>query len=130
MRAFLVGHLCDKMSDVLSGLIDVLIVIEVNFFLFERADETFSISVFPRPSAPCDRDLNAMLMLKCGIAFQLRSVQLGHLRRFSRVSIRSMFAPPSVKALNRLTDILHIGSCIREQINYPVHIAPLFKIRG
>ena len=36
-------HLCDKMFDAISRLGDVLIVIDVNFFLFERAYESFSI---------------------------------------------------------------------------------------
>ena len=60
MWAFLMIHLCDKMPDVISRLGDVLIVIDVNFFLFERADESFSISVLPRPSATGDGNLNAM----------------------------------------------------------------------
>ena len=60
MWAFLMIHLFDKMSDAISRLGDVLIVIEMNFFLFEGADESFRISVLPGPSAPSDRDLNAV----------------------------------------------------------------------
>ena len=35
MRAFLMIHLCNKMTDMLSRFVDVLVVVEVNFFLFE-----------------------------------------------------------------------------------------------
>jgi hypothetical protein len=54
------------MPDAISSLGDVLIVIEMNFFLFERADESFSISVLPRSSPLCDGNLNAMC-LECAI---------------------------------------------------------------
>ena len=60
MGAFEIIDVCDKISDAISRLGDALIVIDVNFFLFERADESFSISVFPRPSPLCDGNLNAM----------------------------------------------------------------------
>ncbi len=53
------------MSDAISRLGDALIVIDVNFFLFERADESFSISVLPRASATGDGNLNAMFF-ECG----------------------------------------------------------------
>ena len=53
--------LCGKMSDAISRLGDALIVIDVNFF-FERADESFSISVLPRGSARGDGNLNAMCL--------------------------------------------------------------------
>ena len=38
-------HLCDKMPDPCSGLSNILIVIEVDFFLFEGSDEAFGVSV-------------------------------------------------------------------------------------
>ena len=60
MWAFLIIDVCNKMSDAISRLGDALIVIDVNFFLFERADESFSISVLPRSSATGDGNLNAM----------------------------------------------------------------------
>ena len=47
MWAFLIIDVCDKMPDAITGLGDALIVIDVNFFLFERAYESFSISVLP-----------------------------------------------------------------------------------
>ena len=47
MQAFLVIHLCDK-PNADSRFVDVLIGIEVNFFLLEGADETFGIPVLPR----------------------------------------------------------------------------------
>ena len=53
-------HLRDKMPDAISRLGDALIVIEMNFFLFERADESFSIPVLPRASSLSDGNLNAM----------------------------------------------------------------------
>ena len=61
MWAFLIGHLFDKMSDAISRLGDALIVIDVDLFLFERADESLSIAALPRASATGDRNLNAML---------------------------------------------------------------------
>ena len=42
-------HVFDKLSNTGSRFMDVLIVIEVNFFLLEGADKSFSISVLPRP---------------------------------------------------------------------------------
>ena len=48
MRAFVVIHLCDKMTDTVSRFMDVLIGVEVDFFLLEGADKSFSISVLPR----------------------------------------------------------------------------------
>ena len=43
MWAFLVIHLFDKMTDAIPRLGDVLILIEVNFFLFEGANEAFCL---------------------------------------------------------------------------------------
>ena len=60
MWAFLIIDVCDKISDAISRLGDALIVIEVDFFFLERADESFSISVLPRPSTVCDGNLNTM----------------------------------------------------------------------
>ena len=55
-------HLCDKMPDAGSRFVDVLIVIEVNFFLLEGADKSFSISVLPRtPAAGNHGNLNVMM---------------------------------------------------------------------
>ena len=62
MRAFLIIDVCDKMSDALSRLGDALIVIDVNFFLLERADESFRISVLPGVSTLCNGNLNAMFL--------------------------------------------------------------------
>ena len=42
------GHLCDKIPDTGSRFVDVLIVVEMNFFLFEGADQLFRIPVLPR----------------------------------------------------------------------------------
>jgi hypothetical protein len=67
MWAFLIIDVCDKMPDAISRLGDVLIVIDVNFFLFERAYESFSISVLPRSSALCDGNLDAMFLECCDI---------------------------------------------------------------
>ena len=67
MWAFLVIDVCDKMPDALSRLGDALIVIDVNFFLFERADESFSISVLPRASSWGDGNLDAMFLECCDI---------------------------------------------------------------
>ena len=58
MRAFVVIHFCDKMSNAFSSLGYILVVIEVNFFLLECADESFSIPVLPRTPATCYRNLN------------------------------------------------------------------------
>ncbi len=69
MWAFLMIHLCDKMPDAISRLGDALIVIEVNFFLFEGADESFSIPVLPRASSVCDGNLNAMFFERGNISF-------------------------------------------------------------
>ena len=69
MWAFLMIHLCDKMSDAISRLGDALIVIEVNFFLFEGADESFSVSVLPRPSSVGDGNLNAVFLERCDVSF-------------------------------------------------------------
>ena len=62
-------HVFDKMPDAISRLGDALILIEVNFFLFERADESFSVSVLPGPSAVGDGDLNAMCFERGNISF-------------------------------------------------------------
>ena len=51
MRAFLVGHLFNKMTDTLSRFVDVLIVVEMNLFRLESSDEAFSIPVLPRTPA-------------------------------------------------------------------------------
>ena len=61
-------HLCDKMSDAISGLGDALIVIDVNFFLFEGANESFGISILPRASALGDGNLNAMFLERGNIS--------------------------------------------------------------
>ena len=61
-------HLRDKMPDAISRLGDALIVIEVNFFLFEGADESFSIPVLPRPSSLSDGNLNAMSLERFDIS--------------------------------------------------------------
>ena len=41
-------HLCDKMTNAVSRFIDVLIVVEVNFFLLQRSDESFGVSRSPK----------------------------------------------------------------------------------
>jgi len=52
MRAFLIIDVCDKLPDALSRFVDVVIVVEVNFFFLEGSDQPFGISVLPRtPSA-------------------------------------------------------------------------------
>jgi hypothetical protein len=62
-------HLCDKMSDAISGLGDALIVIDVNFFLFEGANESFgNLSILPRASSLGDRNLNAMFLERGNIS--------------------------------------------------------------
>ena len=43
MRAFLIIDFFDKMSDAFSDFGDILIGVEVNFFLLESADESFSM---------------------------------------------------------------------------------------
>lgn len=40
-------HLCDKMPDACADIGYILIIIEMNFFLFESSDEPFSIPVSP-----------------------------------------------------------------------------------
>ena len=52
VRAFLVIHLCDKMTDAISRLHDILVVVEMNFFLLESADEFFGITVLPKTPSP------------------------------------------------------------------------------
>ena len=47
----------DKMTDAVSRLGDVFIVIDVDFFFLEGADESFSISVLPRTPPTGDRNL-------------------------------------------------------------------------
>ena len=69
MWAFEIIDVCDKISDAISRLGDALILIDVNFFLFERADESFSISVLPRPAAPCDGNLNTVCFERGNICF-------------------------------------------------------------
>ena len=68
MGAFQIIDLCNKISDAISRLGDALIVVEMNFFLFEGADESFSISILPRASAVCYRNLNAMCLECCDIS--------------------------------------------------------------
>ena len=68
MWAFLIIDVYDKMPDVLSSLVDVLILSEVNFFLFEGADESFSVSVLLGVSPPCDRNLNAVCLERGNIS--------------------------------------------------------------
>ena len=69
MWAFLVRHLCDKrFPDALSGLSDTIVVIDVNFFLLERADEPFDIPVLPRVSTLGNGNLNAMSLERCDIS--------------------------------------------------------------
>ena len=46
MWAFLIIDVCDKMSDAISRLGDVFILIDVDFFLLEGANESFGVSVF------------------------------------------------------------------------------------
>ena len=61
MRAFLVILLCDKMPDTISRSMDVLIVIEMNFFLLEGSDEFFgNLSVSPRAPSVSYGNLNVM----------------------------------------------------------------------
>ena len=60
MRTFVVIHVCDKMPDTLSGFMDVVIVVEMNFFLLESADKSFRIPVLPRTPSLRYRNLNAM----------------------------------------------------------------------
>ena len=67
MWAFQIIDVRDKMPDGISSLGDILIGIDVNFFLLERADESFSISVLPRSSALCDGNLNAVSLEHCDI---------------------------------------------------------------
>ena len=61
MGAFLIIDVSDKMTDAFSRFMDVLRVIEMNFFLFEGADQPFSVSVLPRASSVCHRNLNPIL---------------------------------------------------------------------
>ena len=58
MWAFLVIHLCDKMTDAGSRFVDVLIVVEMNLFLLEGSDQPFSIPVLPRTPSASYRNLN------------------------------------------------------------------------
>ena len=58
-------YVCDKLSNAISRFVDVVIVVEVNFFLFESADESFGISVLLRASALDNGYLNT-LCLECG----------------------------------------------------------------
>ena len=57
------------MPDAISSLGDILIVIDVNFFLLEGADESFSISILPRASSLGDGNLNAMFFERGNIGF-------------------------------------------------------------
>ena len=54
MWAFLIIDVCDKISDAISRFGDALIVIDVNFFLLEGANESFGVSVLPRATSVCD----------------------------------------------------------------------------
>ena len=60
MRAFLMIHLSDKMTDAGPRFVNALIVVEMNFFLLEGADESFgNLSVLPRTvSSVSYRNLN------------------------------------------------------------------------
>ena len=69
MWAFEMIHLCDEIPDAISRLGDALIVIEVNFFLFEGANESFSVPVLPRASTVGDGNLNAMVFERCDVSF-------------------------------------------------------------
>ena len=69
MWAFLVVLVCDKISDAISRLGEALILIAVNFLLFEGADESFRISVLPRAASVCDRNLNTMFLEQGHISF-------------------------------------------------------------
>ena len=62
-------HLCDKMIDTLSRFMDVLVVVEMNFFLLEGADESFGVSVLPRTSSASYRNLNS-------VCFEHREIRL------------------------------------------------------
>ena len=55
-------HLCNKMTDTLSGFVDVLVVVEVNFFLLEGSDKSFGVSVLPRTPAASYRNLNIVFL--------------------------------------------------------------------
>ncbi len=44
-------HLYDKLPNTGSRFVDVPVVVEVNFFLFEGADESFSIPILPTMSS-------------------------------------------------------------------------------
>ena len=55
-------HPCDKLPNAISHLGNILVVIEVNFFFLERADESFSIPVLPRAPATRYGNLNAMVL--------------------------------------------------------------------
>ena len=57
---FLMIHLSDKMPNADSHLVNVLIVVKVNFFRLERADESFSIPVLPRTPATGAGNRNAI----------------------------------------------------------------------
>ena len=60
MQAFLVIDAFSKMTDAVSRFRDVVIVIEVDFFLLEGSDESFSISVLTRIPATRHRNLNTL----------------------------------------------------------------------
>ena len=60
MWAFLIIDVCDKMPDMFSRFVDVVIVVEMNFFFLKGADESFSISVLLRASAVCHGNLNTI----------------------------------------------------------------------
>ena len=55
-------HLCDKMTNAGSRFVDVLIGVEVNFFLLEGSDQPFGVSVLPRSPSMCYRNLNPMML--------------------------------------------------------------------
>ena len=61
MRAFLVIHLCDKMTDVCSGFSNILIGVEVNFFFLEGSDQPFGVPILPRTPSPGYGNLNVMI---------------------------------------------------------------------
>ena len=54
-------HLSDKLPNAVSSLGHILVVIEVNFFLLEGADQPFGVSVLPRTPSASYRNLNTVV---------------------------------------------------------------------
>ena len=44
-------YLCEKMTDALSSLGNILVIVEVDFFFLEGADASVGVSVLPRTPA-------------------------------------------------------------------------------